>query len=124
MCKLVRNSLCDSSLVQVPRERTCEDAGIEPHWCACLAWRELASGEDPLAQQAAEALVASINKDLESAGQLCSPLRLSSLLWAGRFQPHSGLLQFRKNADMDGFVADLSAHTEVSQLLYQVTCLV
>jgi hypothetical protein len=86
-----------------------------------LAWHELKAGEDPLAQRAAEALVDSMNKETESLRSLCAPLRLSRLAWSGRFQPHTGLLQFRKNADVDGFVADLSAHTEVSQLLYQVS---
>ncbi|KAF4521483.1 hypothetical protein B566_EDAN001780 [Ephemera danica] len=93
---------------EVPRERTCVDAGIEPHWCACLAWHELKSGEDPLAMRAAEALVDSMNKETEITRDLCAPLHLSSLQWAGRFQPHTSLLQFKKNADIDGFKPDLS----------------
>jgi hypothetical protein len=106
--------------LQVPKERTCENAGIEPHWCACLSWHELQPGEDAIAQKAAIALVDRINQETQANRKICTNLQLQKLLWAGRFQPHKGLLQFQKNADLDGFKADLSAHTEVTQLLYQV----
>ncbi|XP_065337765.1 uncharacterized protein LOC135938133 [Cloeon dipterum] len=105
---------------EVPKERTCENAGIEAHWCACLSWHELKPGEDAIAQKAAIALVDAINRETQNYRKMCHNLLLSRLSWAGRFQPHKGLLQFQKNADMDGFVPDLSAHTEVTQLLYQV----
>jgi Protein of unknown function (DUF229) len=104
----------------VPKERTCENAGIEPHWCACLSWHELRPGEDAIAQKAAIALVDRINQETQATRKICANLQLHKLMWAGRFQPHKGLLQFQKNADLDGFKADLSAHTEVTQLLYQV----
>jgi len=106
--------------VKVPKERTCEEAGIEAHWCACLSWHELRPGEDAIAQKAAIAVVDLINHETQSNRKICSNLLLAQLSWAGRFQPHKGLLQFQKNADLDGFVPDLSAHTEVTQLLYQV----
>jgi hypothetical protein len=40
--------------------------------------------------------------------------------WAAKLVPSEGLLRFYKNADIDGFVADLSAHTVVTQEVYQL----
>lgn len=37
--------------------------------------------------------------------------------------PNKNLLQFNKNSDFDGFVADLSAKMEVTQDLYQIKAL-
>ena len=38
---------------KVPENRTCTDAAIEPHWCACLQWRVI-SPETPIVQRAAQ----------------------------------------------------------------------
>jgi hypothetical protein len=46
---------------QVPMERTCSDAYIEPHWCACLDWQEI-SLHDTLVDRAAGTFLDFINK--------------------------------------------------------------
>jgi hypothetical protein len=50
----------------------------------------------------------------------CAELQLERIQWAAKLVPNEGLLRFQKNADIDGFVADLSAHTVVTQEVYQL----
>lgn len=42
-------------------ERTCVDAYIEPHWCACLDWEKI-DPMDSVIQKAAVYLVDIINR--------------------------------------------------------------
>jgi hypothetical protein len=56
----------------------------------------------------------------ESYRGICAALYLEHIQWAAKLVPGEGLLRFYKNADIDGFVADLSAHTMVTQEVYQL----
>jgi hypothetical protein len=56
----------------------------------------------------------------ESYRNTCAELQLERIQWAAKLVPNEGLLRFHKNADIDGFVADLSAHTVVTQEVYQL----
>jgi hypothetical protein len=56
----------------------------------------------------------------ESYRDICADLHVERIQWAAKLVPNEGLLRFRKNADIDGFVADLSAHTVVTQEVYQL----
>ncbi|XP_049881964.1 uncharacterized protein LOC126377988 [Pectinophora gossypiella] len=49
-----------SLIRKVPRNRSCSEAGIEPHWCTCLRWEELAPA-DSMYERAARAVVNHIN---------------------------------------------------------------
>jgi len=49
-----------SLLNEVREDRTCPDADIAPHWCACLSWRRLAVDSVPV-QRAAQRVVDAIN---------------------------------------------------------------
>nr|CAD7573498.1 unnamed protein product [Timema californicum] len=104
---------------EIPLERTCSDAYIEPHWCACLDWEEV-SLEDSIVRRAARAFVDFLNKYTSEYRKLCASLRLERVQWAARLVPNKGLLDFRRNADLDGFVADLTAHTDITQTVYQL----
>ncbi|XP_064086260.1 uncharacterized protein LOC135201342 isoform X1 [Macrobrachium nipponense] len=104
---------------QVPTSRTCADAFIEPHWCACLSW-EPVQVEEERVQRAAQALVHYINTFTASHRSLCQELTLDKITWAGRLLPNKGLLSYKHSADMDGFVPDLSDSTAVSEVVFQV----
>ncbi|XP_067014130.2 uncharacterized protein [Anabrus simplex] len=104
---------------EIPLERTCADAYIEPHWCACLDWQAV-SLSDSMVQRAADAVVDFINKYTEESRELCHILHLNEVTWAAKLVPTQGLLRFLKNADKDGFVADLTARTGISQETYQL----
>lgn len=56
----------------------------------------------------------------ESQRDVCADLHLERIQWAAKLIPSEGLLRFQKNADIDGFVADMSAHTVVTQEVYQL----
>ncbi|XP_053645595.1 uncharacterized protein [Cherax quadricarinatus] len=104
---------------QIPTSRTCVDAFIEPHWCACLSW-ERVGVEEQRVQRAAHALVHYINTYTAPQRALCHELTIQKITWAGKLLPTKGLLTYKKNADVDGFVPDLTDETEVSEVVYQV----
>ncbi|KAG0717944.1 hypothetical protein GWK47_007913 [Chionoecetes opilio] len=105
---------------QIPAARTCADAFVEPHWCACLSWEPISVEED-MVKRAAHALVHYVNTYTSTHRSLCLQLRLGQLLWAGKLLPTKGLLKFKKNMDVDGFLPDLTDETSVSEVVYQVT---
>ncbi|XP_022230878.2 uncharacterized protein LOC111079861 [Drosophila obscura] len=70
---------CQSLLYALPKDRTCSDAGIGPHWCTCEAYKVL-----PLSdriQTMAHFVVQRINQFLTDLRLLnrCSKLRLSGI---------------------------------------------
>ncbi|KAL7287426.1 hypothetical protein TKK_0018535 [Trichogramma kaykai] len=104
---------------KIPIERTCADAFIEPHWCACLAWEEVSVERDAV-KEASRYLVDFLNSYTDEHRDICAKLRLAEVLWAARLIPTKGILNFKKSQDKDGFVAELSAETPVTSELYQV----
>lgn len=109
-----------SLLKPVPKERTCADAYIEPHWCSCLSLQFLDQNLD-LVKRAANAVVDKINIYTSEERRLCHSLTLSNITWAGKLQPRKTLLKFKTNRDLDGYLADLtSTSTKITKELYQV----
>ena len=96
----------------IPPSRTCEDAGIEPHWCTCLKWQQL-DVKNPKTVNAANALIQFINGLTKSFRHKCSELKLKKITRAEFLVPNKNLLTFKKSSDFDGFAADLSDSTEV-----------
>lgn len=128
----------------MPLDRTCADAFIEPHWCACLGWKEI-SIDDTNVVVAANYFVQFLNDYTEDHHNICAILHLDEILWAAKLIPTkgtairkmyrfimlfmhkktniydiSGLLNFRKSGDQDGFIGDFSAKTKVMTEIYQV----
>lgn len=104
---------------EIPISRTCADAAIEPHWCACLSWEKVAL-DDWLVRYVAKALVEGINKETAEERQLCAPLELKSIDSALRYVPEQSVMKYKKAKDTDGFVPDLSDQTSVSREIYQI----
>ncbi|XP_033207740.1 uncharacterized protein LOC117167143 isoform X2 [Belonocnema kinseyi] len=104
---------------KVPLDRTCADAFIEPHWCACLNWQEI-SVSHPTIVAAANHFVKILNSYTEDHRNICSKLQLRDILWAAKLTPTKGLLNFQKSGDQDGFVGDFSAKTEITSEMYQL----
>ncbi|KAJ8921099.1 hypothetical protein NQ315_015897 [Exocentrus adspersus] len=108
-----------SLFTKIPSERSCAHAYIEPHWCACLDW-ESVPVSDPIVERLGDTLVDTLNEYTNNYRHLCEPLSISQVHWAMRMMPNQNLLKFQKNADIDGFVADLSAKMKVKEDTYQI----
>ncbi|RZC34377.1 uncharacterized protein BDFB_009136 [Asbolus verrucosus] len=108
-----------SLFAKIPSERSCAHAYIEPHWCACLDWEKI-SLSAPVVDRIAHALVSRLNNYTESHRNLCELLKLSKIEWVTKMAPNENLMRYNKNADVDGFVADLSAKMKLKTEMYQI----
>ncbi|XP_078052258.1 uncharacterized protein LOC144478335 [Augochlora pura] len=104
---------------KIPLERTCADAFIEPHWCACLAWKEI-STEDANVIAAAKHFIEFLNSYTEEHRNICEKLQLKEILWAAKLLPNKDLLKFQKSGDQDGFIGDFTAKTKIISETYQL----
>lgn len=106
----------------IPVDRTCSQAGIEPHWCTCLSWKDaMDTGEDrKLTRRIANAVVREINKEIVAEKDLCAPLSLAKIIDAKKLLPDKGLLAYKNVKDADGFVPDLSGSTKAAFAHYQL----
>ncbi|XP_013178648.1 PREDICTED: uncharacterized protein LOC106125813 isoform X2 [Papilio xuthus] len=110
-------------LEPIPKNRSCSEAGIEPHWCACLAWRNVTE-DDPLYQRTAEALVNYINSLTEEVREKCVLRTLTSISWVMRQRGNSRMLSFVAAKDGDGYVGKFGAKVRVPRENYQVKIIV
>nr|XP_053620720.1 uncharacterized protein LOC128681116 isoform X1 [Plodia interpunctella] len=106
-------------LEPIPRNRSCSEAGIEPHWCACLSWKPVPTS-DPLHSRAAEALVQYINDLTAPVKPLCTLRTLSSVKWVMKQRPNSRMLSFVKSRDTDGYVGKFGQEIKLNRETYQV----
>ncbi|XP_058788866.1 uncharacterized protein LOC131662900 [Phymastichus coffea] len=104
---------------KIPIERTCADAFIEPHWCACLTWQEI-SVDQPIVQRAAKFFVEFLNFYTGEHRDICQKLHVGQVMWASKLIPTKGLLHFERSRDADGFVAALNAKTQLTTEIYQL----
>ncbi|XP_060814232.1 uncharacterized protein LOC132906245 [Bombus pascuorum] len=104
---------------KIPLERTCADAFIEPHWCACLSWQEISIDDDNVIA-AAKYFVQFLNVYTENHRNICEELKLKEILWAAKLIPNKDLLKFYKSGDQDGFMGDFSAKTKLTTETYQL----
>ncbi len=105
---------------EIPNSRTCESAGVEMHWCACLNWKDA----DPSSSHvisAARQLVDTLNRITADQRQNCEELKLDKVIRAGVYAPNSDLLKFKQSSDHDGRKADLSDTMKASEIFYQLT---
>lgn len=104
---------------EIPIERTCADAGIEPHWCTCLDWTEV-STKEPIVQFIAKSLVEAINGETKHERKLCSEIQLQRIEKASKYAPASAVLSYKQAKDKDGFVPDLTGNSTVQIEYYQL----
>ena len=104
---------------EIPKERTCEDAGILPHWCTCLNSVKLDIG-DVLVQRAAKAAVTFVNNMTANEREHCVELSLKSIERAIRFGQNENVLKFKGSLDMHGRKPDLSDNKRSSKNLYLI----
>lgn len=68
-------------------------------------------------------MVETINNYTKSRREICAKLSLSESLSVTKMQPNDNLIKFNKNADIDGFIADLSSKMTLKSNLYQIKAL-
>ncbi|KAI0209842.1 hypothetical protein LSAT2_005436 [Lamellibrachia satsuma] len=100
--------------------RTCSDADVAPHWCACVNWQKTDTREATV-KAAARALVAAINSFTQPQRDLCENLALAQISEAVIYRPPTSMLRFKSSADNDGRRADMSDNTRSTIDLYQLT---
>ena len=104
----------------IPLNRSCQNADIDNHWCTCLQWIDL-NAKDEFAIKASESLVNFINNlNSNYTSELCYQLTVKQITRAQKIEPKKDLLHFKKSADENGFVPDLSDRTKVENELYQI----
>jgi Protein of unknown function (DUF229) len=76
---------CQSIFNPMPWNRSCTEAGIEAHWCACATYTNI-DKKDAVVKKAVKFVIDSINKDLEkkarmpnSTKPLCAHMYLKSI---------------------------------------------
>lgn len=90
----------------IPETRTCADAGIDPHWCACLKTNTIPVA-DKKVMAATQKVVSVINELMQDFASKCHKLSLSKIIKALSLGTDENVLKFKKSADRDGRVADL-----------------
>ena len=109
-----------SLLKEIPAERTCLDAGIELHWCACVDWTDV-SVQNGTVRAAAEKLMDVVNAITEDKREVCLRLAILSIKRAQIYAPKQQLLRFKQSADYTGYRADLSDNMKTVDVHYQIT---
>jgi Protein of unknown function (DUF229) len=106
---------------KIPKTRSCADAYIEPHWCACLSWLPI-EGDTTSEEvyRSAKTVVDFINQATRAHRNLCTNLELGKIEWAAKLAPNENLIRFKQSSDRDGFLADLNSHTQITHEMYQV----
>ncbi|GFS48903.1 uncharacterized protein TNIN_22251 [Trichonephila inaurata madagascariensis] len=104
---------------EIPSERSCQSASIEPHWCACLSWFDIPTN-DFLAKSVGQAVVTYMNDLTKSQRDKCVELQLGKITRLEKFTPNKAFLTFRQNADPDGRAGEFSDNTKVTEIVYQV----
>ncbi|CAM4965424.1 unnamed protein product [Rotaria socialis] len=77
----------------VPENRTCANAGIQPHWCACLNWHDLSINE-PIIQQFSQAVVHFLNEFVSDHKRDCATLAVLRVNKASQLNGSGDLLKF------------------------------
>lgn len=79
---------CQSIFNAVPWNRSCAEAGIEAHWCACTSYSTI-DKKDNVVKKAVKFVIDSLNKEMEqkarmpnSTKPLCAHMYLKSIILA------------------------------------------
>ncbi|KAI3418833.1 hypothetical protein GPALN_007933 [Globodera pallida] len=104
---------------EIPSDRTCDQAGIEPHWCTCLGW-ETVPNSSPEISVLVKSVVKVINDYTEPERKLCAPLKQHKVISAKKLVPNADLLKYKGVKDNDGFVPDLNGNVNTTFATYQI----
>lgn len=113
-----------SILNKIPKNRSCYDAGVAPHWCACLPWK-YNDVNTPIVEDAVEKVMIFINSLTRKLRRYCSLLSVNRVIRALTFTPNSHVVQYAGSSDKDGrhaqFNNSFSIPTNMLQVTFQTT---
>lgn len=117
---------CQSLFEAVPINRTCNDAAIEAHWCACLNYQSIYKNSKNVIQLA-NLLIDYINEFVynyqnHSLIRFCTPLKLAYIVSAYRIQ-QSMQYQYEDASDNTREVYRLIFYTKPNNGLFEATCI-
>jgi len=104
---------------KIPLGRTCDEADIALHWCACLSWKNVSTSATHVTTVAKEA-IRYFNGLLDAESRFCHMLTLNIIVKAVRMDSNQELLRFKGTSDHDGRIADMSGKTSPDHTYYQV----
>lgn len=104
---------------EVPKNRSCREGGVEPHWCACLEW-ELVH-DQKTAKIVTKAVVMFINSLTAHVRKLCAFLTVDKIISLSKFSPNTDVLKFKQSSDRHGDLPDMSDSMTLDYDYYQVT---
>ncbi|CDW61360.1 DUF229 domain containing protein, partial [Trichuris trichiura] len=94
-----------SLFTEIPANRQCKHANIEPQWCPCLMWKKVAN-DTVFAWYVGEQIVNAFNKRLEKQSNLCAPLSLQSVVDVQLSQQSNEYIEFvESTAYVRGFLS-------------------
>jgi CheY-specific phosphatase CheX len=106
-------------LNEVPTSRTCEDAGILPHWCTCSQQKVLSNTNESVIDISKQ-FVGKINEKLTNLSQ-CENLSLSEVKYASRLVTSDKVLSFkRKLSDVNNLLVEYGKRVN-TYVDYQLT---
>lgn len=85
-----------SLLNEIPEDRSCEDAGILPHWCTCSSHENLDVKNETVIEVGLT-MVEKINGQLEKVLDVCEKLTLKTIRYALRIVPSDKVLRFEQS---------------------------
>ncbi|PVD18510.1 hypothetical protein C0Q70_21059 [Pomacea canaliculata] len=108
---------------EIPKHRSCNHAGVTPHWCACLKWDTL-NKTDFIVLSAVKSTVSVINSYTKSNRKTCALLRLKNITSAVRYVPTYE--DYVAEHKLRQYIQSFSQHRErdyldVNQEVYQVS---
>ena len=107
-------------LRDLPHDRNCQEAGIEPHWCTCLRWTVL-STELPIVNEAAQYFVIALRNLTVPLRSVCAELHVKQVITAELYEPSEDVLKFRASLDKDGRIPDMSDRMHIPYQLLRLT---
>lgn len=109
-----------SLFTEIPKERTCKHAAIEPHWCACLNWKAVSVDDDQV-KKAAKKVVDFMNHLTKDLRANCTELVLSNIRNVVKLETDSGVLKYKDSKDTDGRVPNFADKTKNKYIFYQIS---
>ena len=106
---------------RIPKDRTCADAGIASHWCACLQWESVSVTHNDVITSA-RALLKFINALTKPYRTKCHYLLLKNVTHAQSISANMNIVRYNGSHDLDGRIAKMNPKSKMlDNVLFQIT---